>query len=189
MNMFAAGWLLDNTTAADYTVCPYCDISYHSWQPEDNPRLIHRQLSPSCPFLLSPHPMHPSSVSIKRLQDVVTPEKIANKTVQPMSDVILTSDLPYCLPPDRHESFSSFPGESPENIEALCQSGFYYERTDKSIRCYNCLGVANDFHNYPSNEINTLHLTKFPECHFAQLLPQQGEARATSKFYLYSSER
>jgi hypothetical protein len=189
MNMFAAGWLFNSTKAADYTACPYCGVSYHNWQPEDNPWLIHRRLRPSCPFLLSPHPMHSSSVSIKRSQDVFTPEKIGHKTVRTMSDVIITSVLPYGVPPDRHESFSSFPGGPPENIDALCQSGFYYEPRNKNIRCYNCLGVTNDFHECPPNEINTLHLTKFPECHFPQLLLQQGEARPTSKFYLYSSER
>jgi hypothetical protein len=133
--------------------------------------------------------MHSSSVSIKRLQDVLTPEKIADKAAQPKSDVILTSNSPYRLPPNRHKSFSRFPNGLPENIEALYRSGFYYTGTGTNIRCYTCLGVASDFHNYLSNEIDTLHRTRFPRCRFAQLLPEQGEARPTSEFYLYCIER
>jgi len=189
MNMFAAGWLFHSTEASGYAVCPFCSVTYHSWKPEDNPWLIHRKLSPSCPFLLSPRPMHPSSVSIKRLNDVFPTEEIADKAAQPMSDVILTSNLPYCGPPNRYKSFSRFPGGSPENIDALCQSGFYYEDTNKNIQYGSCLIVADKFHTYPSNEINSRYRNEFPRCRFAQLLPQKAEARPTSKFYLYSIER
>ncbi|CAF1063665.1 unnamed protein product [Adineta steineri] len=177
VNMVTSGWLLDKTKSRDHTRCQYCNAEYHNWQREDNPEFIHNQLSAStyCPFLLSPNPMHPNSVSIKPLQEVITREIIANEKDQPTSDIIETSFLPYADPLTRRQSFSKFPGGQLQNMSALVQSGFYFTGNDTILQCYNCSGKVNDLHQFSSNEINAQHCSRFSNCHYAQLLPKQAE--------------
>ncbi|CAF1256132.1 unnamed protein product [Adineta steineri] len=175
VNMVTSGWLLDKTKSRDHTICQSCNAEYHNWQPADNPRLTHNQLSPYCPFLLSSNPMHPSSVSIKPLHEVLTREIIANEVDQPTSDIIAPSFSPYGNPLTRKQSFSEFPGGQLQNMSALVQSGFYFTGNDTILQCYNCSGKVNDLHQFSSTEINAQHCSRFPNCHFAQLLPKQAE--------------
>ncbi|CAF0933130.1 unnamed protein product [Adineta steineri] len=180
VNMVTSGWLLDKTKSRDHTICQSCNAEYHNWQPADNPRLTHNQLSPYCPFLLSSNPMHPSSVSIKPIQEVLTREIIANEVDQPTSDIIAPSFSPYGNPLTRKQSFSEFPGGQLQNMSALVQSGFYFTGNDTILQCYNCSGKVNDLHQFSSNEINAQHCSRFPNCHFAQLLPKQAEITSTN---------
>ncbi|CAF1028763.1 unnamed protein product [Adineta steineri] len=174
VNMVTSGWFLDKTKSRDHTRCQYCNAEHHNWQPTDNPRFVHNQLSPYCSFLLSPNPMHPSSVSIKPLHEVLTREIIANELDQPTSDIIAPSFSPYGNPLTRKQSFSAFPGGQLQNMSALVQSGFYFTGNDTILQCYNCSGKVNDLHKFSSTEINAQHCSRFPNCHFAQLLPKQA---------------
>jgi hypothetical protein len=133
--------------------------------------------------------MHPSSVSIKRLDEILTPEKITIEAAQAMSNIILPSNSPYAEPPKREQSFSKFPGEPPKNVDALVKSGFYYSGISTLLQCYNCGGVVNDFHQHPSSKINTKHREQFQDCCVARLLSHEDKTRSTSKFYLYNIER
>ncbi|CAF0990961.1 unnamed protein product [Adineta steineri] len=177
VNMVTSGWFLDKTKSRDHTICQYCNAEYHNWQREDNPEFIHNQLSAStyCPFLLFPNPMHPSSVPIKPLQEVITREIIANEKDQPTSHIIAPSFSLYADPLTRRQSFSEFPGGPPQNMSALVQSGFYFTGNGTILQCYNCSGTVNDLHRFSSNDINTQHCSRFSHCHFAQLLPKQAE--------------
>jgi hypothetical protein len=181
--MITSGLSLDTTKGNDFTICPYCGVECNNWEPNGNPLRIHREWSPLCPYILSLHPMHPSSVPIKPLSDVLTPEKIAIEAAQPVSNVILISNSPYAQPPKREESFFSFPGGPPSNVDALVTSGFYCVGKDTLLQCYNCEESVNDFHQHPSNEINARHHQRFPHCRLAQFLVQQDKKRSMGKLY------
>jgi len=186
IQMLTAGWLLDTTKSRDCTRCPYCDVEYDNWQPKDDPLIIHRHRSPACSFVLSSYPIHPSSVSIKRLDEVLTQTRIAKEVQQPMSNVTLTSHSSYAQPQKRQESFLNFPDRPPQNIGALVQSGFYYTGVETLLQCYNCAEAVSDFHRYPSNEINTKHCSRFPHCRFARLISQERQTRSTRMFYRHN---
>lgn len=181
MALFIAGWTYDETKSRDHTKCTYCDAEYKNWQSTDNPWTIHEQLSPFCAFLRATYPMSTSAVCIKGLDEVFTKDKVNNEITKSTSHVILSSTSPYALPPKREQSFRNFPGRCPSNIDALISSGFYYMGFGTTIRCYDCGGIVNDFHRYPSKEINTKHRNRFPHCHFAQLLPKPSETTTTSE--------
>jgi hypothetical protein len=188
-NMCTAGWSFNGMEGTDHTICMYCGCEYQNWQSEDDPRTIHEQLSSSCPFLGASCPMHSSLVPVKRLNEIYTPEKIAAEAVQPKSNIILISNSIYALPPKRHQSFDTFPGGPPANIEALVLSGFYYVGVSTLLQCYTCGVAFNDLHHHSSIEVNIRHLNRSPHCRLAQSLPQQNEVRSASKFYLYNIKR
>jgi hypothetical protein len=183
--MLFAGWSLDTTKGKDFTTCPHCGVECDTWEPNDDPLRIHCGWSPSCPFILAEHPIHPSSVVIKDFDKVYTHERIACEAVKPMSNVILSSNSPYADVPKRLESFLSFPGGRPENADALVASGFYKVAMNNTLlQCYCCGGPVNDFHQYPSNEINTRHNNQFPLCRLAQMLCEEIGTKATSELII-----
>ncbi|UJR15748.1 hypothetical protein I4U23_002683 [Adineta vaga] len=184
--MLIAGWYLDKTNSRDYTFCRYCGVKYYNWQPEDNPRTIHSQLSPSCPYLLSSNPMRQNLVQIKSLAEIYTQQNIATKLSQPTTTLILPSNSPYSFPSERERTFNRFPSGRPSNVVALVQSGFYYTGIGTLLQCYHCSNSVNDFHQLPSDEINRRHHSQFPQCHFARLLPQQGGLEVTNNTDLCS---
>jgi hypothetical protein len=185
ISMLTAGWSLDTTKGIDFTTCPHCGVECNGWEPNDDSLRIHRGWSPSCPFILAEHPIHPSSVAIKALDKVYTNERIADDVVKPMPKVIMSSNSLYAKIPERLNSFSSFPGGPPENVNALVQSGFYCVKTDTLLQCYYCGGLVKDFHQYPSNEINNIHNNRFQHCCLAQMLCEEIGTNATSKLIIW----
>ncbi|CAF3808094.1 unnamed protein product [Rotaria sordida] len=182
LGMITAGWFLDTTKETDSAICLYCGAEHNHWKYDDNPWSIHQKLSPDCPFLLSSHPMHSSSVPTKDLREIFIQEKIDSDVTQPNSTLIFPSKSYYRLPTRRYASFSTFPGGLPTNIEALVRSGFYYCGNGTRLQCYHCeIGITN-FHHYSSNEINVQHLRQFPTCRYAQLSLEENAARSTSWF-------
>ncbi|CAF0849178.1 unnamed protein product [Rotaria sp. Silwood1] len=119
LQMITGGWCSNRAKGRDYTMCLYCGVERNNWNYNDNPRNIHQELSPNCPFILSPHPIESSSVPIKLLHEIFTQETITYYLSQPNSPVLLKSDSTYSLPPNRYASFFNFPGGTPKNIEEL----------------------------------------------------------------------
>jgi hypothetical protein len=182
IDMLTSGWFLEKTKGEDFTKCSHCDVECDNWEPNDNPLRIHRGWSPSCPYILASHPIHPSLIPIKDLDKVFTHEKIATEAVKPMSNIILLSDSSYSRLPERQQSFSTFPGGEPQNVDALIRSGFYYVKISTLIRCFYCGLPVDDFHQHPANEINARHHNHSPKCRYAQMLLKQTETRSSSKF-------
>ncbi|CAF0794953.1 unnamed protein product [Rotaria sp. Silwood1] len=128
LQMITGGWCSNRAKGRDYTMCLYCGVERNNWNYNDNPRNIHQELSPNCPFIVSPHPIESSSVPIKLLHEIFTQETITYYLSQPNSPVLLKSDSTYSLPPNRYASFFNFPGGTPKNIEELCnmiRNGIY----------------------------------------------------------------
>ena len=188
ISMFTSGWLLDKTKGNDHTICPHCGVGRDQWQSTDNPLNFHQQLSPSCPFMLATQPIHLNSKPVKYLKDVLTGGEIGNEAVKSDSKVILTSDSLYARPPNRGQSFLKFSGGPPQNTDALVMSGFYYAGTTTLLKCYECAKVVNDFHQHPSNEINTRHHQVSPTCSYARLMAELDVTRSTRMYQTYTSE-
>lgn len=183
IELFKAGWSF--TGSDDSVVCLYCHVEHHNWNVRDDPLAIHRQLSPSCPFVLSSQPLRPSQTPIKTLSELYTTNRIFHDIAQPKSNVILASTSPYSPPPKREESFSTFPNATSASIEALVQNGFYSSGEGTLVTCYSCGLCCDDIHNYPLTQMNMLHRIRSPHCTFARLLLDENRRTSASNFDLH----
>jgi hypothetical protein len=184
--MVTTGWFLIRTDADLSTICFHCDARYDRWNVNTNPYLIHRQLSPFCPFIRASYPSQPSAVPIRPIDEVFTQQRIAADANRPCSNVIVPSNVSYSCPCDREKSFYKFPRGYPENGDALINSGFYYTGLNTIIRCYHCRVLVNNLHLSPSHEIDTEHRRRSPVCQIARLLADTHTTTHYGKLFNYN---
>ena len=123
----------------DYTSqCPHCHMQYSQWKSDDNPLLIHRHLSPLCPFVLSSNPFHSNPATLQKANEQYTDEIIADAAEKPYAGLVQTKHGSNSLVSTRQTSFASFPSNYEVTTDELANNGFSYDHRDKSVQCFYC---------------------------------------------------
>lgn len=151
-DMICAGWFSCNIT--DRVICIYCDKLCHQWAINDDPREVHRRLSPNCPFVRG---MISSKISSPEIVNSKTNEKIQPKHAN-MTEIS-----------QREASFSN--GTSPESlptVESLVRAGFFLSRESNTITCFYCNGSLKNWNSNIDPMIE--HARWFPNCIYAKHL-------------------
>ncbi|UJR10742.1 hypothetical protein I4U23_014930 [Adineta vaga] len=130
----AAGWIKYN----NYFKCPHCYMKYDSWEANDDPLFIHKQLSPLCLFVLSTNPFNSHSIPTKEAEEHYTDEDIENAELQPYKGLVQTRPGSMSEISERLKSFQHFPTDFSSIAEDLAMSGIYFISQYGYIQCFYC---------------------------------------------------
>jgi hypothetical protein len=131
------GWIIcaddDNVSQ-----CPHCFMQYSQWESNDNPLLIHQQLSPLCLFALSSNPLHENPATLKKTGEQYSDEVINGAASQSYDGVVLVKHETNSGITNRQRSFDSFPHNHQINTDELAINGFSYNDRHRCMQCFYC---------------------------------------------------
>jgi hypothetical protein len=135
--MAEGGWIIYGME--DYTSqCPHCYMQYSQWKSDDDPLLIHRYLSPLCPFVLSLNPFNESPATVRQAKEQYTDEVIAAAESQPYDGLVRNRNETNSTISNRQMSFGTFPQNHQVNTNELATNGFSYNHRHRSMHCFYC---------------------------------------------------
>ncbi|CAF1501911.1 unnamed protein product [Adineta ricciae] len=153
-HMIEAGFFSCNI--GDRVICIYCNIICQQWmQYTDDPREVHRTLSPQCPFVRSISNHHLSSLSNNGDPCELKSEMLEGAFHQA-----------YVNPKDRHASFKNWPTEPLPSVDDLVNAGFFYTGTGSQVTCFYCTGSLRNWG--PTDNPMVEHARWFPRCAYAK---------------------
>ena len=129
-----SGWIPYN----DHYECPHCHMRYRPWDVDVDPLSIHKQLSPLCLFVLSTNPFQPGLVPMVTAAQLFTDEDIENADQQPYRGLVKAQHKPMSQICNRIKSFEDSPADVLDVANDLAQSGIYFDKNKKFLRCFHC---------------------------------------------------
>lgn len=136
----------------DRVICIYCDTVYQQWDLEtDDPREIHRLVSPRCPYL----PLMSTSASISG--ETIIDTDTSNP--QPAHPEFIDETT-------RKRTFEGKSEISSTSIQELVQNGFYYASIEALVKCFHCDKALNDWETIENALVG--HVKLSPQCQFAK---------------------
>lgn len=136
----------------DRVICIYCDTVYQQWDLEtDDPREIHRLVSPRCPYL--------SLMS--------TSASILGETIIDMDTSNTEPSHPeFTDETARKRTFEDKAEISSTRIQELVQNGFYYASMEALVKCFHCDKALNNWETIENALV--CHVKLSPQCQFAK---------------------
>ncbi|CAF3389411.1 unnamed protein product [Rotaria sp. Silwood1] len=177
--MIEAGFF--NCNVGDRVICIYCNIICQQWTLHvDDPREIHKTLSPNCIYVKAKL-MNPTQSSIIIINEQpTTTTTTATTGVHSLQTNNLDSLRSNCVVfrtpcnpnfseiPKRYASFSTWSSENSPSVDALVQAGFFYSGTATIVTCFYCNGSLQ---NWGANDNPIIeHARWFPSCPYAKQL-------------------
>ncbi|CAF0949907.1 unnamed protein product [Adineta ricciae] len=153
-HMIEAGFFSCNI--GDRVICIYCNIICQQWmQYTDDPREVHRILSPQCPFVRFISSHHLPSLSNN------------DDPCEPKSGMLEgASHRAYAHPKDRHASFKEWSTERLPSVDDLVNAGFFYSGMGSLVTCFYCNGSLQNWG--PADNPKVEHARWFPHCAYAK---------------------
>lgn len=156
------------TGTADRVRCFSCSHTVENWHSGDTPVLRHKEVSPSCRFLMCTHRNSLKPAYGTPLID--TYDEVAEDLQYRLSTGEVVDETPYPKVPHmrneqtRLQTFSSWPPNASVRARDLAQAGFYYLGQSDRVQCFCCGGKLSDWENgdEPWNE----HSKHYPNCFF-----------------------
>ncbi|CAF4706377.1 unnamed protein product [Rotaria sp. Silwood1] len=169
--MIEAGFFHCNVS--DRVICLYCNIICQQWMPQtDDPREVHKILSPKCPY-----------VAAKLTRSQVSSIPIINENLAKDNSIIsdnincarceqivtVTASNPlYSEIPKRYESFRTWQNKNTPSVDDLVKVGFFYTGTQTIVTCFYCNGSLQ---NWGANDNPMIeHARWFPHCAYIKQL-------------------
>uniref|UniRef100_A0A3B3TKH5 E3 ubiquitin-protein ligase XIAP n=1 Tax=Poecilia latipinna TaxID=48699 RepID=A0A3B3TKH5_9TELE len=154
------------TGDADRVQCFSCNQTVENWHSGDTPVQRHKEVSPSCRFLVCSHPnsMKPNYIT-PLIYDEVAEDMQYRVSTGEVVDETLYPRIPHMKSEQvRLDTFSSWPSTAPVRPRDLAQAGFYYLGQADRVECFCCGNKLNNWENgdRPWEE----HSTHFPNCFF-----------------------
>uniref|UniRef100_A0A087XNI6 E3 ubiquitin-protein ligase XIAP n=1 Tax=Poecilia formosa TaxID=48698 RepID=A0A087XNI6_POEFO len=154
------------TGDADRVQCFSCNQTVENWHSGDTPVQRHKEVSPSCRFLVCSHPnsMKPNYIT-PLIYDEVAEDMQYRVSTGEVVDETLYPRIPHMKSEQvRLDTFSSWPSTAPVRPRDLAQAGFYYLGQADRVECFCCGNKLNNWENgdRPWEE----HATHFPNCFF-----------------------
>ena len=152
-HMIEAGFFSCNI--GDRVMCIYCNLICQQWmQCIDDPREVHRILSPQCAFIRSISNQLPSLA------------KNGDPCEAKSGMLEGAFHRAYANPKDRHASFQEWPTEPLPSVDDLVNAGFFYTGTRSQVTCFYCNGSLENWG--PTDNPKVEHARMFPQCAYAK---------------------
>lgn len=177
-HMAEGGWMVHDGEN-DSAQCPHCHMQYSKWKSDDDPLLIHRHLSPLCPFVLSTNPLNSRSIPVRETREQFTDEFINAAKSQSYAGLVPTEHDPNSSIAHRQASFQTFPYRNSINTDALAISGFYYISRQRSIQCFYCKRMISVVNQMPWFVYYSRLSHASSGCFYAQQLNDRAPALLT----------
>ena len=124
--------------------CFSCTVTYTEWKPRDMPLEIHRQLNPSCEFLV---------------------ELLSRRLSRPIASIAIDAAIrlpDYSSPEVRLSSFKNWRRHLMESKEELAEAGLYLVEPPDVLCCYSCHVELKDW--VPGDTATDKHRMMSPHC-------------------------
>ncbi|XP_008184238.2 baculoviral IAP repeat-containing protein 7-B-like [Acyrthosiphon pisum] len=134
----------------DRVRCTFCSSEYDYWQPGEDPSAEHKRQSPHCAFFNDSSDGYDvcgiytsGPGELPKLQDYLESVGILQEMKPPEHKDLATLEA-------RLQSFEKCLIPLKQNIQTLCEAGFYYQGTgtNDSMRCYYCDQGLIDWDDY-----------------------------------------
>ncbi|XP_038151946.1 E3 ubiquitin-protein ligase XIAP isoform X2 [Cyprinodon tularosa] len=159
------------TGNADRVQCFSCNRTVENWHTGDTPVQRHKEISPSCTFLMCCHgnnlnPRYGSPIINGSIYDEAAEDMQYRLSTGEVVDETLYPKAPHMKSEEaRLQTFSpSWPSNSPVTPRDLAQAGFFYLGCDDRVQCFCCGLKLNGWENgdNPWGE----HTKHNPNCFF-----------------------
>lgn len=166
--LILAGFFACNV--GDRVLCIYCNLICQQWlEHVDDPREVHKTLSPRCPFVLSmlTYPILSSTII---LNDITTNNRTTELNQQQFDQIVHTTPFheAYSDVTKRIESFATWSQESTPAIDDFVRAGFFYTGASTIVTCFYCNGSLQNW-TATDNPIHE-HARWFGHCPYAKQL-------------------
>ncbi|KAM7389471.1 hypothetical protein PAMP_023448 [Pampus punctatissimus] len=158
------------TGCADRVCCFSCKKTVENWCRGDTPVERHKEVSPSCRFLICTH----RSSFNQRFDTTPTNGSKYNEEAEDMEYRLRTGEVvdesTYPMAPHmkseeaRLQTFSSWPSTAPVRPRDLAQAGLYYLRESDRVQCFCCGGMLGGWE--AGDTAWGEHTKHFPYCFF-----------------------
>ncbi|CAF0905325.1 unnamed protein product [Adineta ricciae] len=168
-HMIEAGFFSCNI--GDRVICIYCNIICQQWmQYTDDPREVHRILSPQCPYVTGIL-TQASTSSIPILND-----KSNEKAALDIDNItqfghIVTANACHASYKEVHKRYASFEqwsSSSTPSVDDLVNAGFFYSGTGSQVTCFYCNGSLQNWGSTDNPKVE--HARWFPHCAYVRQL-------------------
>lgn len=138
----------------DRVVCIYCRKVLQGFNSFDEPKLIHKIISPTCPYV--------KSYSETNDVTILVPSAAELTTVNSLSTSI------YAEYTKRLDSFKNWNNPNMPSPDLFAEAGFFYTNLRSIVTCFWCNGSLENWgiHDKPSIE----HSKWFPHCQYSRFL-------------------
>jgi hypothetical protein len=178
--MSSAGFKYTNN--GDAARCDACGLEVSKWTSDMQPFTIHKQQSPTCPFVLSMLPSQNLTASIKNNHPSISTASTDGE--QPLKrlkiDTTDTNLLPNklfevdILKQVRKRTFSHWPHRSSPSSSQMIEAGFFNCNVGDRVICIYCNIICQQW-TPNSDDPCEIHKTLSPKCPYviAMLIPSQ----------------
>ncbi|CAF2769311.1 unnamed protein product [Rotaria sp. Silwood2] len=171
--MIEAGFF--NCNVGNRVICIYCNLICQQWTSHvDDPREVHKTLSPNCIYVKAKLMNHTQS-SIIIINEQSTTTDIDSSQTNNL-DSLRSNCVVFRTPcnsnfseiPKRYASFSTWSSENSPSVDALVQAGFFYSGRTTIVTCFYCNGSLQNWG--PNDNPIIEHARWFPSCSYAKQL-------------------
>ncbi|CAF2473108.1 unnamed protein product [Rotaria sp. Silwood2] len=175
VQMIDAGFF--NCNVGDRVICIYCNLICQQWTPNtDDPREVHKTLSPTCIYAKAKL-IHPVASPIIIVNEGSTSAisgdySPTSNNLGPLrsNDIVFTASCnpAYSDISKRHASFETWPNEGLPPVNDLVRAGFFYTGAKTIVTCFYCNGSLQNWG--PNDNPMIEHARWFPQCTYARQL-------------------
>ncbi|CAF1588263.1 unnamed protein product [Adineta ricciae] len=151
-DMASNGWF--SCRIADRVICIYCDTICHRWKSTDDPKQVHKRLSPQCTFVLSELSESSNTIPV---------------VIQTSEETFRPHHTDMCQMSYRLKSFDQ-PAwtQNTPTAHDLAYAGFFYSGEGNVVTCFYCNGSLKQWNSNDSPKVE--HARWFPHCLYAKHL-------------------
>ncbi|GAB0095619.1 hypothetical protein DMENIID0001_110180 [Sergentomyia squamirostris] len=147
------GFVLVAQTAADEVECAFCHLRISYWDSGDDTVREHLRLSNNCPLLRG-----------VTTENIPINDKVMHRLLRRINRQYLSLPVSdFCREERRLQSFSEWPGASPEDEKNLAQMGFFYAGSGWRVECIFC-HMCTEARPPSVGDMLTRHLELAPGC-------------------------
>ncbi|ELT93895.1 hypothetical protein CAPTEDRAFT_64177, partial [Capitella teleta] len=160
----AAGFYHSGGPNSLEVTCFSCGLSVSRWEPHQDPRVVHRQMAPHCPFLQG---------------NIALPENISaqddNYSLEECSRLLQSLGSKSSSPPNpdrnavtnkRKATYYDWSYGHCQSASALAAAGFFFTGVEDKTQCAFCRGVLRSWES-TDNPLEE-HKRHFPSCQFCK---------------------
>ncbi|XP_034398635.1 E3 ubiquitin-protein ligase XIAP isoform X1 [Cyclopterus lumpus] len=167
-NLARAGFYF--TGPADRVRCFSCQKTVENWCKGDTPVERHKEVSPSCSFLICTHRTNFNLSGENRMTNGSTYNEEAEDMEYRLRTGEVVDESTYPIAPHmrseeaRLQTLSSWPSTAPVRPRDLAQAGLYYLGVDDRVQCFCCGGMLAGWE--AGDTAWAEHTKHFPYCFF-----------------------